>query len=171
MEYRARLEAAVRRAETVAEQADDEFFKQFGRRHPMVEEYRTEDAENLLIASGTVAGTARGVVDARRAAGERVGLVKIHLFRPFPFNAIRRALSRARKVAIIDRSISFGHGGIMASEVRSALAGRTTPVPFFSFIAGLGGRDVTPDTIDGVLDYMSTRAEPEDETLWVGLKE
>jgi pyruvate/2-oxoacid:ferredoxin oxidoreductase alpha subunit len=171
MEFRARVEAAIRLAETVAERADEDFWHRFGRRHPILDEYRAGDAEVLLVASGTVAGTARGVVDARRAAGERVGLVKIHLFRPFPFLAIRRVLARARKIAIIDRNISFGHGGIMASEVRAALAGQPIPHPIFSFIAGLGGRDITPEVIDSVFEYTIARDEPQDDTLWVGLKE
>jgi pyruvate/2-oxoacid:ferredoxin oxidoreductase alpha subunit len=171
MEYRARLEAAMRLAETAAVRADDEFFRLFGRRHPIVEEYRTEDADVLLVASGTAAGTARAVIDARRDRGTRVGLVKIHLFRPFPFGVIRRVLGRVKKVAVIDRSISFGHGGITASEIRAALAGQPAQPTVFSFIAGLGGRDITLDTIDEIVEYASARAEPEDDTLWVGLKE
>ncbi len=171
MELRARIESAMRHAETVAVDADAEFARMFGRSHPNVEEYRTNDADVVLVASGTVAGTARSVIDARRAAGMRVGLVKIHMFRPFPFDSVRRAVAGARKVAVVDRNISFGHGGIMASEIRSALHARPVRTPLFSFIAGLGGRDITPETLDGVLDYTLARAEPEQDTLWVGLKE
>jgi len=171
MELRANIEASMRRAEGVAHDADEEFARQFGRRHPMVEEYRTDDADVVLVASGTVAGTARGVVDARRAAGQKVGLLKIHLFRPFPFDAIRRGLAFAQKIAVVDRNISFGHGGIMASEIRAALCSRPVPPPLFSFVAGLGGRDITPETLDEVVAHTLARAEPADDTLWVGLKE
>lgn len=172
MELRARIDAAMRRVLEVAEQADVEFAERFGRRHPMVEEYRTDDAEVLLVASGTVAGTARAVVEERRAAGERVGLVKIHLFRPFPFEAIRRALGRgAAKIAVVDRNISFGHGGITASEIRAALCGRTPAPVVFSYVAGLGGRDITPEVLDSVVAHAMAHATPEDDTLWVGLKE
>ena len=125
----------------------------------------------MLVTSGTVAGTARGVVDARRAAGQKVGLLKIHLFRPFPFDAIRRGLAFAQKIAVVDRNISFGHGGIMASEIRAALCSRPVPPPLFSFVAGLGGRDITPETLDEVVAHTLARAEPADDTLWVGLKE
>ncbi len=171
MELRARIEASMRQAETVARDADEAFGRQFGRRHPIVEEYRTDDADVVLVASGTVAGTSRGVVDARRAAGQKVGLLKIHLFRPFPFDAIRGALAFAQKVAVVDRNISFGHGGIMASEIRAALCGRPVPPPIFSFVAGLGGRDITPETLDEVITHTMAREAPEDDTLWVGLKE
>ncbi|MGE5242838.1 MAG: pyruvate ferredoxin oxidoreductase [Betaproteobacteria bacterium] len=171
MELRARIEESMRRAESVAREADQAFAGRFGRAHPIVESYRTEDADVLLVASGTVAGTARAVVDSRRAAGERVGLVKIHLFRPFPFDAVRAAVSGARKLAIVDRNISFGHGGIMASEIRSALCGRPGPEAIFSFVAGLGGRDITTETLEDILAHTTARAQAEDDTLWVGLKE
>lgn len=175
MELRARIDAAMRRVIEVADQADREFAERFGRRHPLVEEYRTDDAEVVLVASGTVAGTARAVVDARRAGGERVGLLKIHLFRPFPFAAMRRALAGpgrpVRKVAVIDRNVSFGHGGIMASEIRAALCREDSRPIVFSFIAGLGGRDVTPEVIDSVIAHAMEHRAPEDDTLWVGLKD
>lgn len=173
MELRARIDAAMRRVIEVADQADREFGERFGRRHPIVEEYRTDGAEVLLVASGTVAGTARSVVDARRAAGERVGLVKIHLFRPFPFAAMRKALAgpTVKKVAVIDRNISFGHGGIMASEIRAALCREVSRPIVFSFVAGLGGRDITPETIDSVVAHTIDHGAPDDDTLWVGLKE
>ncbi len=169
MELRARIEESMRRSESVARDVDRAFAERFGRTHPLVESYRTENADVVLVASGTVAGTARAVVDGRRAAGERVGLVKIHLFRPFPFDAVRDALAPARRVAVVDRNISFGHGGIMASEIRSALCGRPGP-EVFSFVAGLGGRDITPDTLDDVIAYAAARERAEPETLWVGLK-
>ena len=171
MELRARIDAAMRHAEQVAEEADEEFGRLFGRRHPLVEAYKTDDADIVLVASGTVAGTAREVIDARRARGERVGLVKIHLFRPFPFTPIRRAVNGAKKIAIIDRNISFGHGGIMASELRSAMCAHPLAPAIFSFIAGLGGRDITPQTIDDVVAHTIQQEQPEADTLWVGLKE
>jgi pyruvate/2-oxoacid:ferredoxin oxidoreductase alpha subunit len=170
MELRARIEASMRRAEQAAVDADRAFEIQFGRTHPIVESYRADDAELVLVASGTVAGTARAVVDRRRAAGERVGLVKIHLFRPFPFDALRAALAPAKKAAVVDRNISFGHGGIMASEIRAALSGRDRVPALFSFVAGLGGRDITPDVLDDVIAYAQAREHPEADTLWAGLK-
>jgi pyruvate/2-oxoacid:ferredoxin oxidoreductase alpha subunit len=100
-----------------------------------------------------------------------VGLVKIHLFRPFPFDAVRGALRGVPKAAVIDRNVSFGHGGIVASEIRAALASQSTMPQLFSYIGGLGGRDITPATIDDVIANTMARAEPLADTLWVGLKE
>jgi pyruvate/2-oxoacid:ferredoxin oxidoreductase alpha subunit len=171
MELRARMDVAMRSVEHVAEEADQQFGRRFGRRHPPIELYRTDDADVLLVASGTVAGTAREVIDARRAHGARVGLVKIHLFRPFPFAALRRAVRNAGKVAVLDRNISFGHGGIMASEIRAALYPEVARPAVFSFIAGLGGRDITPETVDSVVAYAINREGPDHDTLWVGFKE
>lgn len=171
MELRARMEWAMLEAIGVAEESAHEYARCFGRYHPLIEEYRSDDAELLLVTSGTIAGTARAVIDERRAAGERVGLVKIRLFRPFPFAHIRRALGRAAKVAVVDRNISFGHGGIMASEVRAALCNQPSAPVVFAYIAGLGGRDVTPETIDAIVASTRSVDRPAHETLWVDLRE
>jgi pyruvate/2-oxoacid:ferredoxin oxidoreductase alpha subunit len=169
MELRARMQRAMDDALDVAEEAARAYGALFGSHHPLVERAGAERADVLLVTSGTVTGTARVVLAARQAAGEAVGLVKIRLFRPFPFDRIRAALAGARKIAVIDRNISFGHGGIMASEVRAALCRQPDAPTVFSFIAGLGGRDITPETIDDILRYTQTRDEPEQDTMWVGL--
>jgi pyruvate/2-oxoacid:ferredoxin oxidoreductase alpha subunit len=186
MELRARMEKAMNEAGRAAIAANDEYASLFGRRYPIVETYPCDDARSeadvdvALVTSGTVTGTARVVVDEYLRQGRSVRLVKIRLFRPFPFDAIRAALAGARKVVVFDRNISFGHGGIMASEVRAALhsaprgrRGARHPgvVPVFSFVGGLGGRDVTPDTLQSIVNYALERDEPERESLWVGLKE
>ncbi|MBI2220772.1 MAG: pyruvate ferredoxin oxidoreductase [Acidobacteria bacterium] len=188
MELRARMERSMDEARKAAIDANEEFYKLFGRRHPIVETYPCNDdrargeVDIALVTSGTAAATARSVIDQYQKAGKRVRLVKIRLFRPFPFDAVRAALSGAKKVVVFDRNISFGHGGIMASEVRAALHSRKSgtvtlsgagsgTVPLFSFVGGLGGRDVTPDTFESMIAYAQERDEPERETLWVGLKE
>jgi pyruvate ferredoxin oxidoreductase alpha subunit len=171
MEYRARMERAMLDAIGAAEIAASEYADLFGRHHPILETYRADDAELLLVTSGTIAGTARAVIDLRRDAGEKIGLAKIRLFRPFPFAAVRRTLGGAKKLAVIDRNISFGHGGIMASEIRSALCNQPAAPVVFSYIAGLGGRDVTPEVLDDVVENTRTSDRPEDDTLWVGLKD
>jgi pyruvate/2-oxoacid:ferredoxin oxidoreductase alpha subunit len=181
MELRARMEKAMDAARVAAIDANEEYARLFGRRHPIVETYPCDDGragdevDVALVTSGTAAATARSVIDECLRQGQRVRLVKIRLFRPFPFDAVRAAVAGARKVVVFDRNISFGHGGIMASEVRAALhsAPRKTSgsVPLFSFVGGLGGRDVTPDTLHSIINYALERDEPERETLWVGLRE
>jgi pyruvate/2-oxoacid:ferredoxin oxidoreductase alpha subunit len=143
-----------------------------GRRWGAIESYQAEDAELLLVTSGTITSTARDVVDRRRADGEKVGLVKIKMFRPFPTAAIRAALAGARRVAVLDRNVSPGHGGIFAEEIRSALY----DVPpddrpwLHGYVLGLGGRDVTPATIDEIIDRTWAVDTPPREDLWVGVK-
>jgi pyruvate/2-oxoacid:ferredoxin oxidoreductase alpha subunit len=171
MELRARMQRAMDLALVAAEEVARSYAKQFGFHHALVERDGAAPANVILVTSGTVTGTAREVVKKRRDEGEGVGLVKLRLFRPFPFQALRNALAGAAKVAVIDRNISFGHGGIMASEIRAALYGVPAPPRVFSFIAGLGGRDITPETIDDVIDYVMRHDAPAADMLWVGLAE
>lgn len=171
MEHRARMERSMLDAVDVAEAAAREYADLFGRYHPILETYRAEGADLLLVTSGTIAGTARAVIDARRETGERIGLARIRLFRPFPFATVRQTFAGTRKLAVIDRNLSFGHGGIMASEIRSALCNQPEAPVVLSYIAGLGGRDVTPEVIDDVIEHARTSDSSKGDTLWVGLKE
>jgi pyruvate/2-oxoacid:ferredoxin oxidoreductase alpha subunit len=171
MELRARMERAMRQALTLAADADQAFHALFGRRYGLVDAYRTEDAKVIFVTSGTVAGTARGVIDALRESGMPIGLARIRLFRPFPAEELRRVLAPAQKVVVFDRNISFGLGGIMASEVRAALCNHAPEPAVFSFVGGLGGRDVTPDTIRSAIAYSIARDAPDSDLLWLGLKD
>jgi pyruvate/2-oxoacid:ferredoxin oxidoreductase alpha subunit len=143
-----------------------------GRRWSALEAYHTEDAELILVTSGTITSTARDVIDDRRAHGEKIGLLKVKMFRPFPTAAIRRELRGATRVAVLDRNVSPGHGGIFAEEIRSALY----DVPpddrpwLHGYVLGLGGRDVTPATIEEIIERAWAVDRPLREDLWVGLK-
>jgi pyruvate ferredoxin oxidoreductase alpha subunit len=169
MEFRVKIQEGMERALEVLEETDLAFEESFGRRYGLIESYRADDASLLLVTSGTITSTSRVVVDQLRDEGQRVGLLKIRIFRPFPTAAISRVVSRVEKVAVIDRNISFGVGGIFAQEIRAALYNRLR-VPVFGFVAGLGGRDVTPAVIREIVDYAITRENPED-LVWVGVKE
>jgi pyruvate/2-oxoacid:ferredoxin oxidoreductase alpha subunit len=137
-----------------------------------IEPYHAADAELILVTSGTITSTARDVVDERRGNGEKVGLVKVKMFRPFPTVAIRHALRGAQRVAVLDRNVSPGHGGIFAEEIRSALY----DVPpddrpwLHGYVLGLGGRDVTPATIHDIIERTWAVDTPTREDLWVGVK-
>ncbi len=170
MELRARMERAMCDALTVADTADRQFGEHFGRRYGLVETYRTEDARTILVTSGTAAGTARSVIDQYRNEGEAVGLARIRLFRPFPAAELRRVLSHAERLVVFDRNISFGCGGIMASELRAAFCNQTPQPLIHSYVGGLGGRDVTPETLHSAVDHALTGSAPPD-LLWLGLKE
>ncbi len=127
-----------------------EFAERFGRRSGgLVETYRSEDAETVVVALGSVNGTIKDVVDALREAGTKAGSVKIVSFRPFPFVQLRAALEGAERVVVLEKDIALGLGGIAASNVRMALRGLDTPV--YTVIAGLGGRAITAASLRRVL--------------------
>jgi pyruvate/2-oxoacid:ferredoxin oxidoreductase alpha subunit len=172
MEMRLDLHEALGRAHEAFAEIEREWEKRTGRRYGALEPYRAEDAELLLVTSGTVTSTARTVVDRRRADGERIGLVKVKMFRPFPTAALRALLSGVPRVAVLDRNLSPGRGGIFAEEIRAALydvAPDDRP-RLFGYVLGLGGRDVTPVTIDEVIERTRTAERPEREDIWVGVK-
>lgn len=169
-ELRYKIQRAMEEALTVAEEADLEFERLFGRGYGLVEPYKLEGAELAVVTSGTVTSTARLVIDALRAKGEKVGLLKVRLFRPFPAALVRELLLGLPKIAVIDRNISFGHGGIFAQEVKSALYNAEPRPPLFGFIAGLGGRDITPELIEEIIEYALAHDRPEEEIIWMGVK-
>jgi pyruvate/2-oxoacid:ferredoxin oxidoreductase alpha subunit len=170
MELRYKMQKAMEEAVEVARQADEEFREVFERSYGLVEKYRLENAEVVLVTSATITSTARVVVDELREEGHKIGLLKVRMFRPFPAEDVRAALARASKVAVIDRNISFGHGGIFAEEVKSALYNGSHRPPIFGFIIGLGGRDVTPASIRGIAEYTFERDLPEGEIIWREVK-
>ncbi len=170
MELRYKMQKAMEGAVEVARQADEEFREVFGRGYGLVEKYRLEGAEVVLVTSATITSTARVVVDELREEGHRIGLLKVRMFRPFPAEDVRAALAGASKVAVIDRNISFGHGGIFAEEMKSALYNGSHRPPVFGFIIGLGGRDVTPASIQGIADYTFEHDAPEAEIIWREVK-
>lgn len=122
-----------------------EFGDLTGRYYHPIEEYRTEGAEVLLVTMGGIGETAMWAVDQMREKGRSVGLLKIRLWRPFPFQEFRKAASKARILVVVDRAVSFGGpGGPVAGELRSALYSEPKRPRVVNFIAGLAGRDVAP---------------------------
>jgi pyruvate ferredoxin oxidoreductase alpha subunit len=149
------------RVPVVLEEALDEFESVFGRRpHGSFTAEYTEDAETVVVACTTMARTARRVVEARRSVGEKVGLVKVKLFRSFLRDELTSAIGSARRVAVLDRNHSPGSGGIFWNEIAASL--RTRPdVLLQDYIVGLGGADVTAAVINGILDEVRDRVQPD----------
>jgi pyruvate ferredoxin oxidoreductase alpha subunit len=152
----------------------DSFEKKFGRAYKPVESYKAEDADVIINLIGAIAGTARIAVDRMREEGKKVGLVRTRLWRPYPFEEMRKALAGAKAVAVVDRALSFGGpGGPIASELRSCLYPLEKKPVVAGFIAGLGGRDVT------IEDFYTIVAETEkvletgytDEYKMIGVRE
>ncbi|MDE2135385.1 MAG: pyruvate ferredoxin oxidoreductase [Alphaproteobacteria bacterium] len=133
----------------------NEFEVIFGRRPAdAVEAYRTEDAQTLIVSMGTIGATAERVVDRLRAEGQRVGALRVRLFRPLPVEAIRACYAGKQRIAVIDRNISLGLGGVLWSETRSlADAGAVVQ----NYMAGLGGGDVRPEHIVAMLADLEPR--------------
>jgi len=170
MEMRRSIQSAMESVPEVLGLVEDEFQAAFNRRYGLVDAYRCEDADIVLVMAGTTASTSRQVIDDLRAAGEKAGLLRLRLFRPFPAEALAAALKGAKKVAVVDRNCSFGVGGIFAQEIRAALYNRSGP-PVYSYVAGLGGRDVTPATIRAIYETTRAASRPESDSVWVGLRE
>jgi pyruvate/2-oxoacid:ferredoxin oxidoreductase alpha subunit len=171
MELRLRQQEAMEQARAELESVEEAWEKLTGRRYGAIETYRTDDADLVLVTSGTVTSTSRHVVNELRDVGEKIGLVKVKLFRPFPVEEIRKALA-GRRVAVLDRNISPGRSGIFAEEIRAALydlPAETRPT-VFGYIVGLGGRDVTPPVIREIVERARGSAAPEREDIWVGVK-
>jgi pyruvate/2-oxoacid:ferredoxin oxidoreductase alpha subunit len=169
-EIRYKMQKAHEQALPVVKQAHEEFARIFGRSYGMTESYRCEDAELVLVTTGTITGTARVVIDSERAKGRRVGLLKIRLFRPTPVAELKAALLKVPKVAIIDRNISFGHGGIWTQEIKSALYDEPVRPTIFSYIIGIGGRDVTPKDIQEIVDFTLASERPPAPIIWRGVR-
>jgi len=169
-ELRYKLQKDMEKAPALIEKTGKEYEKMFGRYLGQVEEYRCDDADFIFITSGTVGSTARVAVDELREEGVKVGNLRIKVFRPFPFEKVRNIIKKAKKVAVVDRNISYGHHGIFYQEVKSAMFGHHNSLPIFGFIAGLGGRDITPSNFREILGHVQEKDKPEEEIIWIGVK-
>ncbi|RJO63099.1 MAG: pyruvate ferredoxin oxidoreductase [Dehalococcoidia bacterium] len=122
----------------------DAFAKEFGRQYLPVESYRTEDAKTLLFTMGSFSETAMTAIDKLRDEGQKIGLIRLRLWRPFPFEELRQAVKGAETLIVLDRALSTGGpGGPVCSEIRSALYDTTPRPKIVSFVGGMGGRDIT----------------------------
>lgn len=170
MEFRYKMHQAMLASKEVCRQVDEEFGQHFHRQYGLIEPYYCEDAEVILVTAGSVTSTARVAIDELRRAGFKVGLLKLRLFRPFPKEEIKEVVKNAEKLAVLDRNLSAGIGGIFAHEMRAALANWPNHPLVYSYITGLGGRDVTIPAIKEVIQRTLEMNQPPAESLWVGLR-
>ena len=171
-EHKYQQVVAMQNALGVIEEIGKEYGELSGRPYGFFEGHKLEDAEFVIVAMGSTAGTVSVAVDNLREQGVKAGLLKLRVFRPFPKDRLIEALSGARAVGVMDRCVSFGLGGPVCHEIRGAAYGRLR-APIQSFIYGLGGRDITTGQIEGLFaDLQKTAAgeEPPEET-YVGLRE
>jgi len=149
-EFRIQQQQAILKAAELAAPIDAAYKEKVGRSWGgMVEEYRMDDAESCIVAMGSAVGTIRETVDELRAAGRKVGLVKVRYFRPFPKDYFAALSGKVKAIGVLNKEISFGYEGSLTTEVKAALCGRG-PVAVCGYHAGLGGRDISRDTIRAV---------------------
>src|SRR3990172_7536810 len=161
------MQEAARRALDLIPQVGEEFASGLGRAPlSLLDHYRTDGAEAVLLAAGSLAATARDAVDLLRDRGLAAGLVRLRVFRPFPVEAVRDLAREVWVIGVVDRSVSFGSGGPIATEVRAALHGTNASAQVGSYIAGLGGRDVTPGHLAAILEGLLAGDIPSER--WTG---
>jgi len=165
---------ALERVKNKMDEIDKAFGDYFGRYYGgQIEEYRTEDAEIIVLASGSAAGTVRTVIDTKRAEGVKVGMVKLRLFRPFPAERLIKALKGKKAIGVIDRSLCFGWKyGPICMELKT-LAVDIGAIPILSYIDGLANLDVNVPHIERVIDGVSAAAQgkPYQEVTWIPMEE
>ena len=152
-EFKKAQEVNLRASKGVILECWGEFGKAFGRYYHPIECYRCEDAKVLLLTMGSFSETAMVAIDKMRDNGQAVGLVRIRLWRPFPFEEFRQAVGDVEILIVLDRALSFGGpGGPVCSEVRSALYPLERKPKVVGFVGGLGGRDITPAGFEEIIN-------------------
>ena len=157
MEARKNQEEALERSKEVILEVAKKYEALSGRKYGLFEEYRTEDADYIMVIIGSAAGTAKQAVDDLREQGKKVGVIKLRVFRPFPADELAEALKNCKAVAIMDRTESYnGNGGPLGSEITAGLFRNKVMIEAVNYIYGLAGRDFT------VTDVYDIFAELED---------
>jgi pyruvate/2-oxoacid:ferredoxin oxidoreductase alpha subunit len=173
-EFRYMLQQAMCAAKKHLLRVDKEFGKRFGRSYGLLERYRSDDADVLLLTAGSVSSSAKELIDRYRERGEHVGLVKVRAYRPFPGEELVEALGHAKAVAVLEKDISLGWAGALFTDVSAAFANEEKAPLMMDFICGLGGRDVSPVQIREALRAAAKAAETGEvkrPVRWLGLRE
>ena len=175
MEFRYMIQEAMDNAKKLIPQIDKEYGKCFGSEYGgLVEKYKCEDSDLIMLTMGTIGSEAKLAVDRLRKDGLKVGSARVRVYRPFPVEEIVKLSENTPMLATIDRHISFGMEGFLASETKASLLNQKDRPLVAGFIAGLGGRDVTSGTIEKIAKKSLKSMEDgkvEKETEWVDLRE
>jgi pyruvate ferredoxin oxidoreductase alpha subunit len=143
------MENALKKIEDAAKEFYDVFVRYYG---GLIDEYQTEDADIILMAMGSIVGTVKDTIDKLRQKGVKVGLLKVRSFRPFPAEAIRKAIKDAKVVVVLDKNISLGlNEGALFTETKSCLYNTKNRVPVVGYMIGHGGRDIRMSTIEKII--------------------
>ena len=160
MEAKKNQEIALENSKEVILEVAEKYRRLTGRGFDLFEEYRTEDADYIMLIMGSAAGTAKQAVDDLRDKGKKVGVLKLRIFRPFPAEEITQALKNCKAVAIMDRCESYnGNGGPLGSEVPAALFKNKVMIEAVNYIYGLAGRDFTIQDVMGIFGELEDMTE------------
>ena len=155
-EHKFQQAEAMRNAKQVIKQVSEDFEKLTGRKYSFFEEYKSEDADYIIVCMNSTAGTTKYVVDNLREKGIKAGLIKVRMYRPFPAEELAAALSKAKVVAVLDKSDSLnGAGGALFEDVISGMYTNNVHVPTVNYVYGIGGRDTTAEDIESVYNDLS----------------
>ncbi len=162
--FKHQMHNAAENVLTIYPKIAEEFAVTFGRRYGIIEEFMLDDADYVIVMTNSFASMGKAEIKRLRQKGKKIGLARLRLIRPFPHEELQRVLCGRKGVAVVDQNISVGKGGILFSEIASALyplAGR--PPVLLSFIGGLGGRRFRPGEFDGMLAKMENPTESASE--------
>ena len=173
MEFRYSIHEAMQHGKERIKEVFSELARITGRDHGgLIEAYRTEGAEVILVAMGSMVGTAKDAVDKLRSDGRKVGLIKIRCYRPFPYEDIWETIKGAKAVAVMEANVSMGSEGAVGMDLKAKLSGKADAPLVIDFIAGLGGREVNERTIGEIVkkaEEVLSSGLPLQESHWVGL--
>jgi pyruvate ferredoxin oxidoreductase alpha subunit len=144
-----------------------EFNDLFGREYDYFESYKLDDSEMAIVVAGSTAGTAKDMVDEMREKGKKVGLLKIKLFRPFPYTQIAELFRNVKKVAVLDRAVSLGAYPPIYSDVVNSFKIENLKLKIYSYVYGLGGRDIFRKDIEKVFEDLAGEKEDTEEIKYI----
>lgn len=173
MELRYLIAEAMNNARPKIKEVDKEYEKHFGRSYGgLLECYRCEHAEIVLVCAGTMASTTREVVDKLRSEGKKVGLARLRVFRPFPIEEVRALAKTVKAIGVMDRCFTFGYEGPFFTEIKAALYNMKERSIIKNYIIGIGGRDVTKEHIERLYEnlFVLTEKGLDTEVEWIDLK-
>ena len=170
MEFRYKLQKEFERAIDVIDNVYNDFKKSFGRSYRSIEPYYVEDAEAVLLASGSAASSVYHAVRELRKDGQKVGFLRMRQLRPFPGKELLLCIKPKVKYGVVDRNLSPGTGGVFAQEIRSVLNRHGRSMNVTEFVAGLGGRDITENDIKQMLSRLEDGSVDKSSINWVGVK-
>ena len=168
-EHKYQQAKALENSKKIIKQIDKEFYDLTGRKYNFVEKYKTNDADHIIVALSSTCGTAKMAIDELRKKGQKVGLLKIRVVRPFPNEEILKALAKAKSVAVLDRSTSFGNYSPIFTEVRSALYDLDKKPDLYNYIYGIGGRNIGIEDIEKVFSSL-IKGSASDKINYIGLR-